>query len=714
MPFKVQVGPPQITVHQGQTILVTEEDGRIDWPSDKGLYFRDTRLVSAWAIYANGESWELLNGGATAHDTARIHLTNRALRTEDGAIPLHSLGLVVSRVIDQGMHEDIDLANYGMKPVRFNLELAIRADFADIFEVRNNRIVRRGRITTDWSEGSQRLITTYRNGDFVRSVTIGPRRDDPPAVYANGRLSFEVRLDPGQAWHCCLLYDLEDGITTFHAPRPCPQEANAPPPVNHVWQGQTLRLSTPNEEFYRFYRQAIEDMEALRLPMPVDGRIVLLPAAGLPWYAAPFGRDSLIVSLQTMLVDPDLARGALDVLGALQSKERDDRRDAEPGKILHEIRYGELAHFKLIPHTPYYGTADATPLYLVLLHAAWRATGDRALLERHLATAEACLTWIDTCGDRDGDGFQEYETRSPDGYENMGWKDSGDSVLYPDGSLVKGPKALCELQGYVYDAWRRMAEIYDVLEKPDRASALRVKAADLYRRFNEAFWDEEFGFLAYALDGDKRKVLTVASNAGHCLFSGIVAPQYAERVVRRLLAPDMNTGWGIRTLSSRHPAYNPYSYQNGSVWPHDNSLIALGFKRYGFDREVAEIARGISDAASHFLSNQLPELYAGIQRVVGGFPVQYMGANVPQAWAAGSAFALLQALLGLQPDAPNGMLYVDPHLPHWLAELTLTGFRLGAGVLDIRFFRADEETRFEVLRGDAASVARAPFGSRPV
>jgi glycogen debranching enzyme len=714
MPFKVQVGPPQIVIHQGQTVLVTEHDGRIDWPSDKGLYFRDTRLISAWTIYANGESWELLNGGAPTHDTARIHLTNRALLTEDGAIPPHSLGLVLSRIIDQGMHEDIDLANYGMKPVRFNLELAIRADFADIFEVRTNRIVRRGRITTDWSEGSQRLIYTYRNGDFVRSVTIGPRRDDPSAVYANGRLSFEVRLDPGQTWHCCLLYDVEDGITTFHAPRPCSQDADAPPPVNHVWLRQAMQLSTPNEEFYRFYRQALEDMEALRLPMQVGGHTVLLPSAGLPWFAAPFGRDSLIVSLQTMSVDPDFARGALDVLGVLQSKERDDRRDAEPGKILHEIRYGELAHFKLIPHTPYYGTADATPLYLVVLHAAWRATGDRALLERHLATAEACLTWIDTCGDRDGDGFQEYQTRSPNGYENMGWKDSADSVLYPDGSLVKGPKALCELQGYVYDAWRRMAEIFDALDKPDRASALRAKAADLYRRFNEAFWDEEFGFLAYALDGDKRKVLTVASNAGQCLFSGIVAPQYAERVVRRLLAPDMNTGWGIRTLSTLHPAYNPYSYQNGSVWPHDNSLIALGFKRYGFDREAAEVARGISDAASHFLSNQLPELYAGIQRNGGSFPVQYLGANVPQAWAAGSAFALLQALLGLQPDAPNGMLYVDPHLPDWLAELTLTGFRLGAGVLDIRFFRTDEETLFEVLRGDAASVARAPFGSRPV
>ena len=246
-------------------------------------------------------------------------------------------------------------------------------------------------------------------------------------------------------------------------------------------------------------------MAALRLPIKGTDHMVFLPAAGLPWFVAPFGRDSLIVSLQNILIYPEFARGALEILGSLQAKEEDHYRDAEPGKILHEMRYGELAHFKLIPHTPYYGTADATPLYLITLHAAWRATGDRELLERHLETAEGCLSWIDKYGDRDGDGFQEYQTRSPAGYENMAWKDSGDAVMYPDGSLVKGPKALCELQGYVYNAWVRMAEVFDALGKPDRAQELRAKAAALFERFNEAFWDEELGFYAYALDGDKKQ-----------------------------------------------------------------------------------------------------------------------------------------------------------------------------------------------------------------
>jgi glycogen debranching enzyme len=434
--------------------------------------------------------------------------------------------------------------------------------------------------------------------------------------------------------------------------------------------------------------------------------MVFVPAAGLPWFNAPFGRDSLIVSLQNILVYPEFASGSLDVLGRWQATERDDYRDAEPGKIMHELRYGELAHFKLIPHTPYYGTADATPLYLITLNAAWRATGDMSLLHRHLPNAEAALRWIDEYGDRDGDGLQEYKTRSPVGYENMAWKDAGDSMVYADGSPVVGPKALCELQGYVYDAWLRMAEVFDALAQPDRARALRDKAATLYRRFDEAFWDEPSGFYAYMLDGKKQKVLTVASNPGHLLWSGIVPPERAARVVARLMADDMNSGWGIRTLSAAHPAFNPYSYQNGSVWPHDNSLIALGFKRYGFADEVGRIARGISEAASHFLLNQLPELYAGIQRSEGSFPVQYLGANVPQAWAAGSVFALMQAILGIQPDAPREVLYVDPVLPRWLPDVTLSDLRLGRRHFDIRFWREGDETKFDVLRGDRDLVQR--------
>jgi glycogen debranching enzyme len=343
---------------------------------------------------------------------------------------------------------------------------------------------------------------------------------------------------------------------------------------------------------------------------------------------------------------------------------------------------------------------------LVALHAAWQATGDRALIERHLPNAEACLTWIDKYGDRDGDGFQEYQTRSTAGYENMAWKDSGDSVMYPDGTLVRGPKALCELQGYVYDAWLRMAQIYDELDNKRRANALRKKAAVLFKKFNEAFWDEKSGFYAFALDGEKKKVLSVASNVGQCLWSGIIAPERARTVVKRLMRKDMWSGWGIRTLSADHPSFNPYNYQTGAVWPHDNSLIALGMRRYGFAAEAAAIARDISGAAGHFLLNQLPELYGGLQRDPTSFPVQYLGANVPQAWAAGTPFMLLQAMLGLQQDAPRGKLYVDPALPDWLPDVTLTDLRLGRLRFDIRFWRNGKDTIFKVLRGKRDAVER--------
>ena len=700
MSFKVQVGPPQIAIHHAQTVLVTEPNGEMNWPSDKGLYLLDTRLISAWAVQANGESWDLLNGGAVHHDTARVYMTNRAFATQDGTIPRRTLSLVLSRRIDGGMHEDLDITNHGRDDIRFNLEVLVRSDFSDVFDVKAGRNIRRGHISSIWSE-REGLKTTYRNENFVREVGITLRPPGLEVAYANGRLSFDVRLAPGGSWHACLLYNFTAGDRTFRAPLPHASGAVS----DNGWHDSVLKIQTSNEEFYRMYHQAVDDMGALRLPMEGAKGQVVVPAAGLPWFMAPFGRDSLISSLQSTIVWPDFARGALDVLGHSQAKERDPKRDMEPGKIMHELRYGELAHFRLIRHTPYYGTADATPLYLITLHAAWKATGDRSLLETYLPNAEAALRWIDTEGDRDGDMFQEFEKQTPEGYENMNWKDSGDSATWPLGTLVKGPKAVCELQGYVYDAWLRMAEIYAALGQGGHAAVLRDKAAVLFKKFNDAFWIEDIGFYAHMLDGDKRPVPTITSNAGHLLWSGIVPPDRAARVVARLMAPDMNTGWGIRTLSTQHGAYNPFSYQNGSVWPHDNSLIALGFKRYGFNEEAASIARGISEAASHFLLNQLPELYAGIARDSSQFPVQYLGANVPQAWAAGSAFALLTALLGIEQDAPNGRLWLDPALPAWLPDVTLSNLPLGAERFTIRF----SGTAFDVLAGDAAKVERRGF-----
>ena len=708
MSLEIKIGPPQLAIHQGHTVFLSELDGQINWPSNKGLYFYDTRVISSWTVYANGESWDLLNGGATTSLAARVFLTNRGFLTEEGTIAPHTLGLTLSRHIDGGVHEDLDLTNYARTPVRFNLEIALRCDFADLFEVKSGRFVRRGHIVTEWSAQEQRLTTIYRNQDFFREVTITAHRCDSLAVYANGRVTFDVELAPGGTWHSCLAYDLSNGEQRFAAPDECARGDREFHDTERFadWKNNVIEIDTSNDAFRGLFLQATDDMAALRLPVQIADHTQLVPAAGLPWFVALFGRDSLIVSLQTALVNCGFARGTLAVLGSLQATAHDDYRDAEPGKIMHELRLGELAKLKLIPHTPYYGSADATPLYLITLHTAWSCIGDRDLLERHLPTAERCLDWIDRYGDRDGDGFQEYATRSSAGLENQSWKDAGDALVYPDGTLVKGPKALCELQGYVYDAWLRMAEVFEVLGNTARAAQLRAKAAALFVRFNEAFWDEESGFYAFALDGEKKKVLSVTSNPGHCLWSGIVPPERAGRVVSRLMQPDMWSGWGIRTLSSKHASYNPYSYQNGAVWPHDNGLIAQGFKRYGYAVEAGRVAHDVCQAGGFFTLNQLPELYAGLHRNAANFPVQYLGANVPQAWAAGSVFSFVQAILGLQPDAPDRTLYVDPVLPAWLPDLTARNLRLGEQVFDIRFRRAEEETQFEVLKGDPACVVR--------
>ena len=714
MDLEITVGPEQLVVHQGHSILLTDRDGQIPWPTDRGLYFLDTRMVSSWQIFANGEPWDLLSSAPVAHFAARVFLTNRKFATEDGEIPERCLCFELSRTIGEGLHEDFDITNHGAKRVRFNLELSIRSDFADLFEVKSGEIVRRGHITTAWSPRAAQLRTVYRNKDFHREVIIRVRRTDIRPVYANGRLSFDVDLAPGASWHSCLLYEFRDGRNRFTAPRACVDGHSDSKTARNAeaWREKVMKIETSNEEVYRFYRQAVEDVASLRLPTSETGPHQFVPAAGVPWFVALFGRDTLIASLQTAMSYPHFARATLTALAHYQATERDDERDAEPGKIMHELRLGELAHFKLIPHTPYYGTADATPLYLILLHHAWLCLGDMTLLEQHMETAEACLAWIDDYGDRDGDGFQEYQTRSKHGYENQSWKDAGEAIVYPDGSLVKGPKALCELQGYVYDAWRRMAQIFEALGKPDRAKALNEKADRLYRRFNEVFWDEASGFYALALDGDKKPVLSTASNPGHLLWSGIVPPERAERVVRRLMAPDMWSGWGIRTLSSDHPAYNPMSYQNGSVWPHDNGLIALGFRRYGFAVEAARIARDISGSVSFFTLHQAPELYAGIVRSPTNFPVQYLGANAPQAWAAGSSFHLLQAMLGFQPDAPSGLIHFDPALPDWLPDITLIDMSFLGGSFDVRFWRDGEQTHWEVLKGDKRRFGRRPYDSQ--
>jgi glycogen debranching enzyme len=699
MPVQISVGPPVITINQGSTFMLTDLNGEISADSDLGVYSADTRFLSYYAIQANGIPWMRLTSSATTYYSARFYLTNQLLPTEDGDIPPGTLALVITRDVGEGIHEDLDVTNHGLTPVRFNLEVALRSDFADIFEVKAHRIVRRGRIQTEWDDRRCELETFYSNDDFHRRFIYRPVEYDSPPHYANGRVTFVITLAPGASWHACCHYLLVQGRRVRAPFHDCKHrdEGTSQDDLQREWLQHATKLTSANEDIYRLYYQSVEDIGALRLYDHDFASDVWLPAAGVPWFVTIFGRDSLIASLQTMMVHTGLARGALEKLAEFQATERDDWRDAQPGKILHEIRFGELAYFHKLPYAPYYGTWDATPLYLITLHEAWKWLGDDAILRAYRGVALRCLEWIDRYGDLDGDGFQEYKTFSPKGYENMGWKDSGDAVVYPDGSQVLQPKALCELQGYVFDAWLRTAEVFEALGEPERSDELRAKAARLQKQFEAAFWCEEIGSYAYGLDPDKKQIKSVVSNPGHCLWSGIASPEHAACVVERLMRPDMWSGWGIRTLSSENPAYNPFSYQLGSVWPHDNGIIALGFRRYGFANEAARIARDISEAASYFVSYRLPELYAGIERKPGTFPVLYPRANVPQAWAAGTVFHLMQAILGIQADAPNKRLFVDPCLPKWLPDVTLRGLDVGDSTLDLRFWREGEESRWEIL-----------------
>lgn len=713
MPVEIRVGPPVITINQGSTFMVTDQRGEIDSESEQGIFSEDTRFVSFYKFYINGQQWSLLNSSAVNYYAAHIYFSNPSVTIEDGYIDEKSLSFRITRAIGEGIHEDFDITNYADHPIRFILEIGLRSDFADLSEVREHKFFRRGRVITKWEDSENRLVNAYTNKDFKRELHYELRDVNSPVHYANGRITFEIDLQPKELWHACAYLTLVEGKRIRSPIRGCKLVQGVETQLDRLqaeWQDKATRLTSDNEEVYRVYRQSVEDMGALRLPPDLDfGSNDWIPAAGVPWFVALFGRDSLIASLQNMMVHAPFALGTLKKLAEYQAEELDDYRDAEPGKILHELRIGELAQLKKIPHTPSYRTADATILFLITLHEAWKWLGDDSILKEYRDVALKCLEWIDKYGDLDDDGFQEYETRSTDGYENMGWKDAEDAVVYPDGSQVKQPKALCELQGYVFDAKLRMSEMFNYLGETDRAATLKQQAIELGNRFDETFWMEDEGFIAYGLDPEKHAIKTIASNAGHCLWSGIVRPAHAERIVRRFFEDDMWSGWGIRTLSSNNPAYNPLKYQLGSIWPHDNGIIAMGFKRYGFHEEASRVARDIFRAARNFNSHRLPELYAGFSREDNTFPVQYLGANIPQAWAAGSVFHLIQTILGLRADAPAGKLYVNPTLPRWLPDLELSHLEIGDSKLHLRFWQEGTHSRWEVLDSQGSIEVQDDF-----
>ena len=706
MPAKVFVNSGQITINDGATFLVTDSFGMIDDNLAQGFFVNDTRLISYYEVSLNRDRLLLLASSPLNYHSALYQFTNPTLRTILGTLPQGRLMVSLRRSIADGMQEEIVIMNHHSEPVEFQLMLAIRSDFADIFEVKAKQILTRGATETTWADGT--LTTEYHNGSFYRGLVIRPEQSSSQPRYANGRLFFDVSLAPGATWRTDIhFFALMDAACDRDQVCVIPIKTEAKQ-VSEDFLAQATKLHSSNAEIAQYYQQALVDLSALRIKVEDNGQQFWMPAAGIPWFVAVFGRDSVTVSLQTMAVYPAFAHGTLVKLAQLQATEIDDWRDAQPGKMLHELRQDELTQRHQLPYTPYYGTIDTTVLWIITLAESYRWSGDLTILNDCRHALEQALVWIDKYGDFDQDGFVEYQTRSSVGLQNQGWKDSGDAIVSADGAQVEAPIALCEVQGYVYDAWMRAAEIYEVWGEAEPAKQLRQKADALYQQFNDRFWMEDVGYYCLGLDSQKQQIRAIASNPGHLLWSGIVPPERAARLVQRLFQPDLWCGWGIRTLSSFNPAYNPISYQLGSVWPHDNAAIAMGLKRYGYHTEANRIAEGIFAAASYFEAGRMPELFGGIERQPDNFPVPYPDANIPQAWAAGSILLLVRSLLGLEANAPQQQLTVQPMLPEWLSDVALTNLHIGNATVALRAWREDNHTHWKVtdLKGELNVVGK--------
>jgi glycogen debranching enzyme len=623
----------------------------------EGLYYRDTRHLSVWQVRVNGRQLRVLTGTSTEYDSAYFYLVEETTAAPDAPV----VSLVRRRRLARGMHEQLTLTNRSEEDLAVVLTVAFGADFADIFHAKYS-MPSNGPTLSEI--GADEVTLGYEREDFRRYTKIRA----PGAFLTRESATFQTTVASGSSW----TVELEVAVATetvLHRPAPR-RQPNMDLSLDE-WLAALPRLETDSTHLRDTYRRSLVDLAALRY-YPDKAPRSSVPAAGVPWYMALFGRDSLLTSYQALPFVPELCQSTLRALAAWQAERRDDFRDAEPGKILHELREGELAYFCEWPQSPYYGSADSTSLFLIVLDEYVRWTGDIGLVRELEGAARAALSWIEHDGDLDGDGYIEYRSRSgAHGIENHCWKDSPRSVVYPDGTQAPLPRATCELQGYAYDARRRTARLArDVWHDNALADRLERAAAELKDRFNRDFWLPDRGYYAFALDGHKHPVPTLTSNIGHLLWSGIVPDDRVEPVVSHLLGESLFSGWGVRTMSASVPAYNPLSYHRGTVWPHDNALIAMGLNRYGRRSEATRITKSILDAAAHF-DHRLPECFSGEDRRDTPQPVPYPDAASPQAWATGTPLLMLRVLLGLQPGEPDPT--TDPYLPPDIGLLTLHG-----------------------------------------
>jgi glycogen debranching enzyme len=688
-------GDPLRVLKFGESFALFDRFG--DMPragsGEHGLYHQGTRFLSRYELRVNGLRPILLHSSARRdNSTLGVDGTNADLHDgERLATVKGTLHIARSWVLwEAACHERLRVENFGLEPVHVRIALEFGADYADIFEVRGYERARRGEDLAP-QVGRERVVLAYRGlDDIERRTTI--EFSQPPAALDAGRAQFELDLPARGRFEvvsriACDAPAASEGVPFLKAARSVEEAFRRE-------RGAAARST--NEQFDDWMQRSAADLTMLTAGNPQG----CYPYAGVPWYSVPFGRDGILTALQYLWAEPAMARDVLRFLARTQASETRPEQDAEPGKIMHEMRRGELANLGEIPFGCYYGTIDATPLFVVLAgEYHWRA-GDRATLEAIWPNIERALAWMDRYGDLDGDGFIEYARRSRTGLVNQGWKDSEDSVFHADGRLAEGPIALCEVQGYAYLARVHAARLARVLGHGARAEALEAQARELQANFERAFWCEDLGTYALALDGEKRPCRVRTSNAGHVLWSGIARPDRARRVGETLLSPDSFSGWGVRTVARGEVRYNPMSYHNGSVWPHDNAIAAMGLARYGMKEKTARIAAALYEASLFMELHRLPELYCGFERAhAGEGPTLYPVACSPQAWASASAFYLVKACLGLsfRPEEPR-MRFLHPVLPGFLDRLRLVDVRVGDAVVDVQFERHGREVGVNVMR----------------
>lgn len=714
-------------ISQGRAVLATDRDGVIDAGPERGFFVHQTRMISVYRYLVAGRPpYPAAGSNVAEHSWLGYYLAapqseswRSGTTAGTGDAAQNGVEVRVSRFVGGGLHEDIDITSFVPEPLSFLFEIEVDADFADRDETIHGRR-QQGTLTRRWNTDpaeSQLRFDYHAEHDFetqghrghaelTRALTLHVRHSSSPPAHDGGRLAFRVDLRPHESWHACLDFVPEVDTAPLLPAYTCrsflptdnPHDLQREAFLTDATRFSTRESDTLAPVVIGAIEQARRDLASLRLHDLDTAPDAWTIAAGLPVYLSLFGRDTLTAGWQAALLGPEMMWGTTAALARLQGRRQDHWRDEEPGRMLHEAQTGPLSTLQFDPRQRYYGSETTSGFFPVVLSELWHWTGDKQRLRPLVAPALRALESLDRHSRRPDSGFYEYRTRSVQGLRNQGWKDSGDAIVDEHGRQVEPPIATCEEQAFVYIAKLHLSEVLWWMDEKDEAKRLFHEAGELKKRFGDAFWMDDLGFIALGLDAQGRPIRSITSNPGHCIAAGIVDKELVPRTAGRLLSDDLFSGWGIRTLSSRNPAYNPHSYHRGSVWPVEQGSFAVGFMRYGLHHHLDTLARAQFEAARLFQYFRLPEVFSGHARDADHpFPAPYVHACSPQAWSASAVFCLLQSMLGLYPYAPLNLLLVDPHLPEWLPEITVQRLRVGHSIVTLRFRRQGAKTEYEVL-----------------